>query len=135
MISDNSQNHINIRQFALTQFKNTITAFWDNKTFSIYDTDKETIKSSLIEAVIRSCEENKLAKMYAEISYMVVAHEYPTNKFPNLVVNIFKFFLFFFQFFNTPKIKLAFFASYLYNFFINMNINYKFEYNNETTLN
>lgn len=88
MIADKSDLELNIRQFAATDLKNTITKLWrpkkDKPSFS--EEDKATVRNNLLDALIRSVENSKLTKMYCKIILDVCAYDFPTE-WPSLVEN------------------------------------------------
>lgn len=86
MIADQSDLEINIRQFAVTDLKNSITKHWrpkkDKPSFS--EEDKSTVRNSLLDALIRSADNSKLCKMYCKIILDVCTFDFP-KAWPNLV--------------------------------------------------
>lgn len=88
MIADAAELDVNLRLFAVTDLKNSITKHWRVKKDPVpqqfREVDKTTVKNSLLDALIRSADSPKLCKMYCKIILDVCAYDFP-DQWPNLV--------------------------------------------------
>lgn len=90
MITDNQSNTINERQFAVTNLKTTIDSFWNpnsKRPKSLEQNEKNTIKMSILDALIRSASERKLSKIYESIIYAIALFDYP-KQWPEILPNV-----------------------------------------------
>jgi hypothetical protein len=90
MIGDDPTNPPAIRLSAVVNMKGFIERSWRGSlhgNFQIPEPEKEAIKATLLNALIRCVSEKKLRNQYEDLFYKLSALDYP-KQWPDLVTNI-----------------------------------------------
>lgn len=77
-IVDDQTLPVEVKQAALIQLKNHIKLHWTAKKVEMEKQEKQTIKNTILLAVIRCNKNHKLIKIYKEIFTIIIGHEYKT---------------------------------------------------------
>jgi len=73
VVADNKELHLHLRQFAISNLKNTVQANWAAKPNApaISELDKDIVRKSILDAICRAADNRSLCRIYKQIIYSI----------------------------------------------------------------